>query len=403
MLICLAFLQVLWLYVLTEDISHVLSWTTWKCGLSLFYRGGPFFVAHYKKSQQEMVSHYKRTWNLTKEVKHEGYLGVNPLDDGDHNRFNACPSSDAARFGRYQRMAARLSWAERDALGENRQAPALVCLPDGVVLGPRCRKWFAILDVVVRDEPVAYVRQFIEHHLAVGFGHVLLGLDEGNSNTHFTAPENWSGWMKDYAEAFKPYTERGLLTMWSSGTQDKGHAAHVLRFASETFWMARVDMDELIVPFYPEQSVVPFLRSITGKPGQVPFQLKMGRIDYGDGGWTDKTPPPEVPLVEAYRLRSALPGSTKSFVQTDFILLPEAAAVVVANPHHFVEDAGQLGPFTCQDNRWVFGMLLWCCPDYPKVYWPPAAWLRQAELDVPLRIPVAQAVFDRLLTNPLLV
>jgi hypothetical protein len=240
------------------------------------------------------------------------------------------------------------------------------------------------VDVSVRKERRRYVEEFIEFHLAVGFSHILLGIDDD--------PEGYL----NYSSSFKPFADAGLVTMSRVSGQTDAHNAHTFNHINDTFWVARVDIDEFVVPAAPSESVIPFLASLTGRPGHTPIQLKMPRFEFGDSGW-EARPPEEMLLVEAYTRRDALPRSVKSIFQMDGFLIPEIWEEEYFHPakgHPHVAYIGKAdgAGYTCQDARWIFN-IFWCWPQYSHQYFFP---FFGPKAEIPERTFAAQAVFDLL-------
>merc|ERR1711879_869752 len=123
--------------------------------------------------------------------------------------------------------------------------------------------------------------------------------------------------------------------------------------------------DEFVVVLPPGRSIVPILLPLTGRFTEVPFTLKLGRLDFGDNGWTSR-PPSHLPLALAYTASKAIPNSVKSVYQTDGNFLPADVAVMSWNPHEgWADSAG-----TCQDAHWLPGGIFLCWPQQTKFYWP---------------------------------
>eukprot|EP00450_Noctiluca_scintillans_P004582 CAMPEP_0194496002 /NCGR_PEP_ID=MMETSP0253-20130528/13420_1 /TAXON_ID=2966 /ORGANISM="Noctiluca scintillans" /LENGTH=361 /DNA_ID=CAMNT_0039337341 /DNA_START=102 /DNA_END=1184 /DNA_ORIENTATION=+ len=351
----------------TATCQDVLSWQTVGCVSALLYSGLPLVVLHYKKSKDEMRQHYSAAWNISEGRTSAGYFGgTDPLNSGTDTRaWNDCPNKAAARFASFQREARLLSWDLRGAV-----RPKPVCLSN--VLGPTCRPFFATVEVVVKKERPEYVREFIEHHLAVGFGHVYLAVNEDVDG------------VSTVQHDLREYIDHGLVTVWHNPDgQGVGHRSNVARYGLDTFWMARVDIDEFIVPQGALDSVVPFLLPLTGRPGMVPLQVKIGRQDMGDNGWKER-PPTDVPMVEAYTRSKTTPTSVKSVIQSDGVFLNY---IDKGNPHVVFTGSAENAGVTCQDGHW-FLFLFVCWPQKAHIYWPPSR-----DEVVPPRTAAAQIVW----------
>lgn len=357
-------LDVIWHY-------NVLTGEPLTCLACVFWQGSSLTVRHYKKSEDERRDHYKRTWNLTKEesAAEVGYRGKVHLTGTA--AWDACFDNAAANFVRYQEAVHTVPWAHRTA-----RSAEQVCLL-GRVSGPPCRPYFAVIDVVMKSERLEYVVEFIEHHLSAGFGHIYMAVNEGPAD------------YQAYADALQKYVDANVLTLWripGPGAQSAGHSEH-FKYANATFWMARIDIDEFIIPASPSGSIVPLLLPLTGCIGKVPMQLKMGRYDFGGGGWLHR-PPASTSLLEAYRHRTSIPGNVKSIFQTDALLLSEEIVGRSLNPHMIFG-----GSITCEDAHWVY-LYHWayvCFPQVPKIYWPPPL---PSGLTVPLRSPLAEILWN---------
>jgi len=388
--------RMLWCLASTQFVVILVAigcweWRTPRCAFKHLYRGLPLAVFHYKKSQEEMRIHYRDTWEIVGEKgdhrsNGRDYVGMDPLSDPTlRKNWNDCPNTDATRFGWYQRMAWRVPWSVRSNWTVAK-ATGPICLPQHRVRGPRCRPFFAAAEVVVRRERLEYIKEFIEHYLAVGFGHLYIAVDEDKAS------------FQKYQSAFQRYVDAGVLTLWTAtlGTmgelnkfvpQGRGHLAVGKEYANATFWMARVDIDEFIVPLPPLDSVVPFLLPLTGRHEEVPFQLKMGRVDFGDSGWVNR-PPPTTPIVEAYTRSMATPNSVKPIFQTDALLLGDHVTGWTGNPHKAFDNERLVG--TCQDAHWVSSARFACWPQFKRVYRPPPL---PANVSVPLRTPLSQYLY----------
>lgn len=366
-------------------LNTLLGWETMRCALKYFWQGSPLVVFHYRKSLAEMKAHYEKTWvlnskNLTSRIQ---YFGPLPgMYEKREDPWNNCPNHAATRFGPVQHADPRRALA---AVPDLKNAPH-VCLPEGRVAGRPCRPYFAAVEVVVRREEFEHLRQFVVHHLTVGFGHVYIAVDDDMEA------------VREYTRAFQLFIDCNVVTIWTwplgfkvpgrHVVQGDGHMHAGWKYGNSTFWMARLDADEFIVPLPPASSIVEFLLPLTGRHGEVPFQIMMGRIDFGDGGWKQK-PPIEVPIVEAYVRSDAVPNSTKCMFQTDAFLLPPQLSKFDGNPHQaFNKEA--VG--TCQDAHWLAGWFLACWPQHKRIYKPPALRDNAA---VPLRCPFAEALLQQ--------
>lgn len=344
------------------------------CWVRLVWDGAPLVLHHYKKTTGELRKHYKDAWGITNlsSATGNGYLGKAPPMKQQYD-WNQCKDERASRLlGKYHQVVKTLAVEARGGAG------AKVCLPEGRVAGPLCRPYFAVVDVAMKGERLEYLFEFIEHHVAVGFGHIYLGLNhEGET-------------YDQYAGALQPYVDAGVLTVTACDNQTAAHKRHTAVHANKTFWMARVDIDEFIVPSPPADSVVQVLLPLTGRYGDVPMQLKMARYDFGDSGLLEH--PAGSSIVAAYTWRGGLARSTKAIFQTDGLLLPKNITDIQGNPHEVLSAVAGLN---CQDSHWLFGFVGWafvCFPQKFKVYWPPPvpAAMRKA---VSPRVPFAASAW----------
>eukprot|EP00403_Amphidinium_massartii_P020072 CAMPEP_0178413228 /NCGR_PEP_ID=MMETSP0689_2-20121128/22421_1 /TAXON_ID=160604 /ORGANISM="Amphidinium massartii, Strain CS-259" /LENGTH=387 /DNA_ID=CAMNT_0020034497 /DNA_START=113 /DNA_END=1274 /DNA_ORIENTATION=+ len=313
------------------------------------------------------------------------YIGNNPISNPDWGKeWDLCPNRIAKRFAHSQRAAAQIHPDVRSSAG----ATGKVCLPSSRVSGEPCRKYFAVVECVLKAEPVEYIKEFIEHHLAVGFSHVFIWLDEAEDA------------VKQYKEALKWHEDNDVLTLWSASfgelqeeryvPQGIGHKLTARRCASSAcaFWMARLDIDEFIVPLPPATSVVPMLLDLTGHiGGEVPLQLHMQRTNFGGGGWKDR-PPAGIPIVEAYQRSDIGRQNIKSIFQLDTLLLPENSTGFGGNPHFIFANKATVP--SCEVSWWDAERHTFTCyPDVMKTY-----HLTPLPADtVPDRIPRAQVVW----------
>lgn len=234
----------------------------------------------------------------------------------------------------------------------------------------------------MRKERPEYFREWVEHHLAVGFGHMYVGVDDSEEAA------------RHYAEAMQRYIDAGVLTIYACQGcgQTKIHVHNVQTFGNQSFWMLRVDSDEFLVPSPPLRSVVPVLLPLTGQHRQVPMHLKLARIDFGADDWMDR-PPAVLPLTEAYTRSSFMSNNVKSIFQTDAMLLPKDVAKPDYGPHGgFTFPASG----TCRDHFWVIGVFFVCWPSDQgpywgaAVFWPPGL---PAEMVVEDHVPMASSVW----------
>mmetsp|Transcript_11550 Transcript_11550/g.36932 ORF Transcript_11550/g.36932 Transcript_11550/m.36932 type:complete len:388 (+) Transcript_11550:121-1284(+) len=361
---------------LGPSTSGILTWRTWKCVACLFWKGNPFFVVHYKGSKADFVAHYVRTWNMTAGHKRDAYFGASPLDDPARFRMNECPNNIAARYVRHQSLAMSFPWERRGGAPSSQ-----VCLPEEFARPPLCRPHFAAIEVVLRREPMRNVKEWVEHHLVVGFGHIYMSVDDADAE------------VARYRSELQPYIDRGALSLFGTfGGQTGGHQFFSKTFMNGSFWMARVDIDEFVFPEPPEDSIVPLLRVLTGRRGRVPLQIMMGRAEFGDSGWVE-TPPEGITMTEAYRRSMALPKSVKAVWQTDGFL-EEDMEFSIGNPHFgLTPGEGIRSGVTCQDYHWIFSWAIVCFPQRKFIFWWPPRL--PASIELPMRPPIAQSVWDQ--------
>jgi len=113
------------------------------------------------------------------------------------------------------------------------------------------KRYYASICAIFRDES-PYLRQWIEYHLIVGF-------------EHFYLYNNFS--EDDYGTVLKGYIDNGVVTLIDWPIKQGQMAAFkdcANRFASETQWIAFIDLDEYVVPNHYD-NICDFLR---------PFELK---------------------------------------------------------------------------------------------------------------------------------
>jgi len=356
--------------VVINDWGGITTWTTWRCAIGYVYDAHPLHLAHFRRSKEGLRSHYNPvTWGGGKGVTASQRLGAIVIGEAEIEVNNECPANNLRPFVKYQRLAMTMPWDQRPSS----VSEELLCLPASISREPHCRKHFLVLETVWSGEPIRLVREWIEHHLFVGYNHIYMSID--------SKPDR----VEEAREALKPFVERGVISIFGSfGGVKRGHMHFQTITRNTSFWVSRHDVDEFIVPPAGDLSIVPFLRKLTGRHRKVPLAHKIPRTQYGDAGWEEE-PPLHVSYLEAFNRSQAMPNNVKSIYLTDLLDTVEPTF----NDHEITKSSAGV---TCQDTHFLSWFAIFCWPQFQHIYWFPQGVPKHIQL--PLRPPISQILWE---------
>lgn len=293
--------------------------------------GAALVVNHYKKTAPEFKQRYsKANWSVP-------YLGV----AADNNPTLNAEKVFYEKNLENNRCSGR-SYATRFGAGVKQLGAKGLPKKSHVCVQGSCRPHFAVIVAPMSTGELEYVDEWLLFHISIGFDHFYIYYHQDD--------------VLPVQEKLQSYIEKGYVSFYANKSLHQGAALKdALRFANDTFWMARLDMDEFIVPRALDSMQDLLIPLMHGK-----LQLLMARMDFGDSGHESK---PSGLVIQSYSRSKDAPSNFKPLITTS-AFDPKVKALATGNPHKFVDES--LVP-SCEGIVFLLGFLI--CPKNAAIYW----------------------------------